>query len=324
MTKRPGVISATERSEARFMLPIRILAIIVGVGIGTLARMHVARSEPPPPSSLQTAAPAATLSPDQIYARSLHEMRSLAQTGNPPYLVFDLQLVSHNLHWYPQTDDGSTDWDVKLVHANETQNYRVWYRSKDESALVQDDATHAAYKGESPFAPETTDFSDTSGSKATPAPSPSPTATASTKTADAPARVIGAVTVDGSKYYSITLVGVEPRDGRQTYHLHLHAFRDAMDYPLTDLWVDTTDYRIVGAHGEVTVRAVAALLGVAVTADFAQADKYWLVSTIDFTMKGYIAFWHANTETAMRASVVSVPAMLPASYFPVPKVTAGH
>ncbi|HET9342613.1 MAG TPA: hypothetical protein VFO25_06840 [Candidatus Eremiobacteraceae bacterium] len=254
----------------------------------------------------------ATLSPDEIYSKSVHEMRSLAHTGNPPYLVFDLHLVSHNLHWYPQTDDGLTDWEVRLVHANETADYRVWYRSKDERALVQDAATHAAYEGESPFAPETTDFSDMTGTKSTPLPSPSP---AAGKASDAPAQVIGAITVNGSQHYAIDLVGMEQRDGRQTYHLHLRAFRDAMDYPLTDLWVDSSDYRIVGAHGEVTVRAVAALLGVGVTADFAQADKYWLVSTMDVSLKGYIAFWHANTETSMTASVVSIPATLPESYF---------
>jgi len=223
-------------------------------------------------------APSATLSPDEIYARSVREMRTLAHTGNPPYLVFDLHLVSHNLHSYPQTDDGLTDWEVKLVHANESADYRVWYRSKDERALVQDAATHAAYQGASPFAPETTDFSDMTGTKATPSPSPAP---ASGKASEAPAQVIGAVTVNGSRYYAIDLVGMEQRDGRQTYHLHLRAFRDAMDYPLTDLWVDSSDYRIVGLHGEVTVRAVAALLGVVVTADFAQADKYWFFSTMD-------------------------------------------
>ena len=256
----------------------------------------------------------ATLSPDEIYSKSVHEMRTLAHTGNPPYLVFDLHLVSHNLHWYPQTDDGLTDWEVKLVHANETADYRVWYRSKDERALVQDAATHAAYEGESPFAPETTDFSDMTGTKATPSPVPSPSP-ASGKASDAPAQVIGAVTVNGSQYYAIDLIGIEPRDGRQTYHLHLRAYRNALDYPLTDLWVDTNDYRIVGLHGEVTVRAVAALLGVGVTADFAQADKYWLVSTMDVSLKGYIAFWHANTETSMTTSVVSIPATLPESYF---------
>ena len=319
------------------MLAVRAVALIAGFAIAVLA---VARSAPvdlkgrsphrtydgvmamfdgaysPAPSATPTP------SPDEIYAKSVHEMRTLAHTGNPPFLVFDLQLVSHNLHWYPQTDDGLTDWEVKLVHANETANYRVWYRSKDERALVQDAATHAAYTGESPFAPETTDFSDMTGTKATPSPVPSPSPTAASgKPSDAPAQVIGAITVNGSKYYAIDLAGVERRDGRQTYHLHLRAYRDAMDYPLTDLWVDTNDYRIVGAHGEVTVRAVAALLGVGVTADFAQADKYWLVSTMDVTLKGYIAFWHANTETSMTASVVSIPSTLPESYFKGPPKT---
>ena len=290
------------------MFVARTIALIVGF---TIAVVAIARPVPVAISSPMPS-PTATLSPDAIYIRSVREMRTLARTGNPPYLVFDLHLVSHNLHWYPQTDDGLTDWEVKLVHANETADYRVWYRSKDERALVQDAATHAAYAGESPFAPETTDFSDVTGAKATPSPSPSPV---SGKASDAPAQVIGAITVNGSKYYEIDLVGMEQRDGRPTYHLHLHAYHDALDYPLTDLWVDANDYRIVGAHGEVTVRAVAALLGVGVTADFAQADKYWLVSTMDVSLKGYIAFWHANTETSMTASVVSIPATLPESYF---------
>jgi len=301
------------------MFVARTIALIVGFTIAVVAAARpvpvatfdrvvamIDGADSPMPSAT------ATLSPDAIYVRSVREMRTLARTGNPPYLVFDLHLVSHNLHWYPQTDDGLTDWEVKLVHANETADYRVWYRSKDERALVQDAATHAAYAGESPFAPETTDFSDVTGANSTPSPSPSPV---SGKASDAPAQVIGAITVNGSKYYAIDLVGMERRDGRQTYHLHLHAYRDAIDYPLTDLWVDANDYRIVGAHGEVTVRAVAALLGVGVTADFAQADKYWLVSTMDVTLKGYVAFWHANTETSMTASVVSIPATLPQSYF---------
>ncbi|HEY7993512.1 MAG: hypothetical protein ACHQY2_06320 [Candidatus Eremiobacterales bacterium] len=303
------------------MFVARTIALIVGFTIAVVAAarpVSVAMIDGPNSAVPSTTA---TLSPDEIYVRSVREMRTLAHTGNPPYLVFDLHLVSHNLHWYPQADNGQTDWEVKLVHANETADYRVWYRSKDERALVQDAATHAAYAGESPFAPETTDFADMTGTKATPSPSPSP---ASGKASDAPAQVIGAITVNGSKYYAIDLVGMEQRDGRQTYHLHLRAFHDAMDYPLTDLWVDANDFRIVGAHGEVTVRAVAALFGVGVTADFAQADKYWLVSTMDVSLKGYIAFWHANTETSMTASVVSIPATLPASYFPTPSPSATH
>ena len=269
-------------------------------------------------------APAATPDPTEIYIRAVHEMRALAARGNPPYLVFDLHMDSHNLHWYPQTDEsGSTDWEVKIVHANEIENYRVWYRSKDEAALMQDAATHVAYKGESPFAPETTDLADVSGAKqdaspsarALPSPSASPTRAPGDRPAAAPASVLGAVTVVASRYYDITLVGIEDHAGHSVYHLHLRAIHDRYDYPLTDMWVDTSDYRVWAAHGEVTVRAVAALLAVGVTVDFEPVDKYWLVSTIDLAMKGYIAFWHANTETSMHASVVSTPTTLPASYF---------
>jgi hypothetical protein len=261
--------------------------------------------------------PAATATPPpaiDIYVRAVHEMQSLAAKGNPPYLVFDLDIVSHNLHWYPTTDGGVTSWDAKLVHANEAASYRVWYRSKDKKALVQDDATHQAYKGESPFEPEADDLTDMSRSNASPSPSPSPASSTESTTA-ASGQVIGAVTVNGSKFYAVNLVGIEDLQGHPVYHLHLRAYRDALDYPLTDLWVDTSDYRVWSAHGEVTIRAIAAALGVGVTADFAPVDERWLVSTMDFTMKGYVMLWHMNTATTMRAHIVSAPATLPAQYF---------
>lgn len=301
------------------MLGLRLIASSVGALAAALLTAHFSNAAGQAPA----VAPTATPNPTEIYIRAVHEMRALAARGNPPYLVFDLHMDSHNLHWYPQTDEsGSTDWDVKIVHANEIENYRVWYRSKDEAALIQDAATHVAYKGESPFAPEATDLSDVSGAK--PDASPSPVAAPSPRTsptspsnqpAAAPASVLGAITVVGSRYYVITLVGIEEHAGHPVYHLHLRAIHDRYDYPLTDMWVDTSDYRVWAAHGELTLRAVAALLGVGVTVDFEPVDKYWLVSTIDLAMKGYVAFWHANTETSMQASIVSTPASLPATYF---------
>jgi hypothetical protein len=269
----------------------------------------VAASPAPSPSPDAAGSPPPAI---EIYVKAVHEMRALAAHGNPPYLVFDLTVDSHNLHWYPQTDNGKTTWEAKLVHANETSNYRVWYRSKDKHALVQDAVTHAAFKGESPFEPGTTDLSEVSG--ATPAPSASPSP-GTKPTTTASGQVIGAITVNGSKYYDVQLVGVEDHAGHPVYHLHLRAYHDATKYPLTDLWVDTSDYRVWSVHGEVTIRAVAAAIGVGVTADFAPVDAYWLVSSFDFTMKGYVMVWHANTATTMRARIVSAPASLPESYF---------
>src|SRR5215472_6968374 len=193
------------------MLALRLLASTVGALTIAAVTSHLSFASDPTP----VPAPAATLSPTELYIRAVHEMRALAARGNPPYLVFDLHMDSHNLHWYPETDEtGSTNWDVKIVHANEIQNYRVWYRSKDEEALVQDAATHVAYKGESPFAPETTDLSEISGGasptpSASPRPSASPMQGSSDQPAAAPASVLGAVTVVASKYYDISLVGIE-------------------------------------------------------------------------------------------------------------------
>ncbi len=269
---------------------------------------------PKPPSVLSSPAPAPPAAID-IYSKAVHKMQALAARGNPPYLVFDLEIDSHNLHWYPSTDSGLTEWEVKLVHANETSNYRVWYRSKDQRALVQDSATHKAYIGEAPFQPETDHL--LGESHASPSPSPAPSTNASSTTT-ASGQVLSAITVNGSSHYIVTLVGIENRQGFPVYHLHLRAIRDAVDYPLTDLWVDTTDYRVRAVHGEVTIRAVAAEIGVGVDADFSPLDDYWLVSSIDFTMKGYLMLWHANTATSMHTHIVSAPESLPAAYFTPP------
>ena len=267
-------------------------------------------ADPVPAGSPGT--PASVPSADEIYTRAIHEMRLLSATGRPPYLVYDLQMQNHNLQWTPQIgDDGLvTDWNVKLVHADQAAAYRIWYRDHDQRSLMQDASTHAAYVGDAPYAPMTSTFT----SDASPSPSPSPHASPASASS-ATGQVIGTITVNGSAHYEITLLGVEQHAGHPVYHLHLRAYRDTEDYPLTDLWVDTGDYRIWAAHGEVTIRAVAAALGVGVSVDFAPIEKYWLVSDLDVTLKGYVMLWHANTETIMRASFLTVPATLPDSYF---------
>lgn len=276
----------------------------------------------PPPGAPPPVLPSpAVLSPDEIYLKAVREMRALSKKGDPPYLVYDLEIVSHNLHWYPTTEHGLTSWDTKLVHANETSNYRVWYRSKDQQALVQDAATHAIYKGDVPFAPEASTFTSDkprASPSASPSPTPSPNAAAAISGSD---KVIGAISVSASRDYEIRLVGIENRAGHSVYHLHLRAYRDVFDNPLTDLWIDTGDYRIWAAHGEVTVRAVAAALGVGIDATFAPVGDYFVLSGIDFTGKGYMFMWHANVATTMRTSIISAPLSLPSDLFPPPSPT---
>ena len=295
------------------LLVVSLTLLCMGASGAPARLLHDTDPVPAPSAATQAATP----SPDEIYSRAVREMRALATTGNPPFLVFDLRMDSHNLHWQHTTgDDGSSNWDVKLVHANETTNYRVWYRAKDQRSLMQDQATHAAFVGDCPFVPETTFWSDIAGVKAQPSPSPSP---ASGDAASASGHVIGNITVNGSSHYSISLVGIEQHEGHPVYHLHLHAYRDIEDYPLTDLWVDTNDYRVWAAHGEMTFRAVAAAMGVGISVDFAPTDRYWLVSDLDVTLKGYVMLWHASTETIMHATVLTAPNTLPASYFELKK-----
>src|SRR5579863_5633911 len=186
-----------------------------------------------PPVVLQAPTPSA----DAIYLRAVHEMRQLSKAGNPPYIVYDLHIDSHNLHWYPKMDDGVASWDATVVHANEVDDYRVWYRSKDQVALVQDQKTHAAYRGDTPFAPDV-ETADLNSAQASPAPAPS-AGTDSTGAVQGSNQVIGAVTVDASRFYDVSLVGVEQRDGVPVYHLHMRAYRDSLDNLFMDKSVDT-------------------------------------------------------------------------------------
>jgi hypothetical protein len=45
--------------------------------------------------------------------------------------------------------------------------------------------------------------------------------------------------------YDITYVGVATLDAHTAYHLHLRPLRDPQQYPLRELWVDTTTYDVV-------------------------------------------------------------------------------
>jgi hypothetical protein len=286
--------------------------------VSLLAALTLVAANAAPDASPSPPAPSAT----QIYLSAVHEMRALAAQGAPPYLVFDLHIDSHNLHWYPEMTNGDASWDAKLVHANELDDYRVWYRTKDQRALVQDEKTGAEYRGDAPFAPDAKVFTDMTSPSPTPSPlplpSPSPSPTSGSLnvgTSEGSAEVIGAVTVDASKDYDVTLVGVEDRAGVPVYHIHLHAIRDALDNPLTDMWVDTHDSRVWAVHGEVTIRAVAAGFGIGIDADWAPVAERWLVTGVGFAGKGYVMVWHINVASTMTTKIVSVPASLPDDYF---------
>ncbi|HEY5095429.1 MAG TPA: hypothetical protein VII69_09960 [Candidatus Eremiobacteraceae bacterium] len=261
--------------------------------------------------------PAVEPSPVVIYHRAIAAMRS-ANAHRPDYATYQLDYIGHNLVLTPKVTKGKTDWDMDLKHANDSHSYQVWYRSHDERALTQDLATHAAYRGEALIAPTEADVLE-NGSTPKPSVGPSPTPSGPPDSpAGATTEVLGSVSVEASRYYDITLVGVENLKGSEVYHLHLHANSDVIDHPLTDLYVDTTTYLVRAAHAEVTLRGVVFAFGLAIDVAYEPVGAYWLLDNLHFHGNGYALFYHANMECTMIMHDFTVPASLPESYFTVP------
>ena len=241
-----------------------------------------------------------------------------ADAKRPTYLIYQLDYTGHNLVVTPETTKGITDWNIDLHHADDRHAYQIWYRVSDERALTQDRVTHYAYRGEALMSPfEGNPLDSTPTPKPSASSSPAPAAGASS-TGGATTEVLGSVTVEASRYYDITLVGVENRSGSPVYHLHLHAKSDVPDHPLTDLYVDTATYLVRAAHAEVTLRGIIFALGVAVDVEYQPVGAYWLLDNLHLHGSGYALLYHANMDCTMALHDFLTPASLPDSYFPVP------
>jgi hypothetical protein len=272
----------------------------------------------PTAAQVESPAPAPEPSPVIIYHRAIAAMHA-AESHQPAFAIYQLDYTGHNLVLTPKTaSNGKTDWNMDIKHANDNHAYQVWYRSRDERALSQDETTHDVYRGEALLAPTESHVLD-DGASPSPGVGPSPTPSGPPDSpAGATTEVLGSVSVEASRYYDITLIGVEDRVGHAVYHLHLRAKKDSTDHPLTDLYVDTTSYLVRAAHAEVTLRGVIFALGVAVDVAYAPVGTYWLLDNLHVHGNGYALFYHANVDCTMVMHDFSLPASLPDSYFTVP------
>ena len=203
-----------------------------------------------------SAAPSPTVTetpnPISIYHRAIAAMKA-ADAHRPAYVVYQIDYTGHNLVLSPETTNGKTAWNMDLHHANDSHVYQVWYRTHDDRALTQDRATHYVYRGEALLAPVAANVLESASPSPTANTSPSPAASGAPDTAGgATTEVLGSVTVEASRFYDITLIGVESNNGHAVYHLHMHARKDIPDHPLTDLYIDTATYLVRAAHAEVT------------------------------------------------------------------------
>jgi hypothetical protein len=271
-------------------------------------------------AALVSALVAASPAPDpvSIYHRAIAAMQS-ADAHRPAYVVYRLDYTGHNLVLSPETTNGKTDWNMDLHHANDSHAYQVWYRSDVDKALTQDRNTHYIYRGEALLAPVAANVLESASPSPSPSASPNPAASGAPDTpGGATTEVLGSVSVEASRFYDITLVGVENENGTEVYHLHLHARKDIPDHPLTDLYVDTATYLVRAAHAEVTLRGVIFALGVAVDVAYEPVGAYWLLNDLHVHGNGYALFYHANMDCTMVLHDFTLPASLPDSYFTVP------
>jgi hypothetical protein len=272
----------------------------------------------PTASAAPSPTPSATLNPVSIYHRAIAAMKE-ADAHRPAYAVHQLDYTGHNLVLAPETNNGKTEWNMDLHHANDSHAYQVWYRVHDDKALTQDRFTHYAYRGEALLAPVAANVLESASPSPSPKSSPNSTASGTPDTpAGATTEVLGSVSVEASRFYDITLVGIENIRGHEVYHLHLHASKDIPDHPLTDLYIDTATYLVRAAHAEVTLRGVIFALGVAVDVAYESVGAYWLLDDLHVHGNGYALFYHANMDCTMVLHDFTLPASLPDSYFTVP------
>jgi hypothetical protein len=130
--------------------------------------------------------------------------------------------------------------------------------------------------------------------------------------------IIGAVRVDGARYYHIDLVGRERLGANDVYHLKLRAFRDPDTHPLTDLDIDPETFLVREARGEASGHYVIASARLAGVVDFDRVGGYWLVDHEHFDIAANALLVHARLTATIDGSNFTTPAELPGIDFPTP------
>jgi hypothetical protein len=159
--------------------------------------------------------------------------------------VWQLQ-IAPRLVWY------EVAVRYRIGERTTTETHRALWRQRDGRAFVKaisQEEDRAGYVPHGidigiPFAPTSSEFFEPFG-----VPELSPffsfgirngIGSAQKEQDDAAIKVIGRVSV-AARNYTISLVGIEPCNGVDAYHLHLEPVRKADEFPLRDFWIRTRD-----------------------------------------------------------------------------------
>lgn len=264
--------------------------------------------------SPEASAPSA-ISPDTIY---LSAARVTKQDAVPPFMLYDVHVDSSKTDVQTTVDaDGhsTSAFSLDTTSADRHADYRVWYRSSDGRALTQDLQTRAVAFLVHPWplsaSSRVTQVVVRGG--ASPIPSPSPQS--SIDEPPSAQKVLGDVSVQSSRYYQISLVGLEQLDGQPVYHLALRAYGSPNDHPLTDLYVDEASMHVRRAIAEFNFRTALYRVAAKLDLHFAQIGPYWLNDTGTLTAGAHVTMFHVNGSYAYGASHVEFPVDIPEWYF---------
>lgn len=253
----------------------------------------------PSPSPTATPTPTPTplesLTPDEILERTETALRA---NPDPPYTYYKMH-------------------EVFVHHGKRYEfDYQIWYRN-DGKGLMQNlvpnrNGTYETFFGYPfPSAPDNNILL-----YATPPPvttPPPPVGSPAPSTSAAP--IISLQTVNGDRYYIVSLAGIEMYKNHQVYHLTLRAIHDPQKHPWTDLWVDTQLFEVWRAHADATGRA-GPLVGRAVAdVEFAPIGNYWLVKQASADAQGHIAIFSDSGHYEYYFSDFGFPNTLPDWYF---------
>ncbi len=120
---------------------------------------------------------------------------------------------------------------------------------------------------------------------------------------------IAMVRATGVSHYAVVASSSETLDARNVFHLTLHAIADPVTYPLTDLYVDASDYHVARVVGRFVDRYGGAPASIVATGDFTLEGDYSIETheRVEFSAETQPARIRATLEATATNVVVAPP-----------------
>jgi hypothetical protein len=264
----------------------------------------------------------ATPTPDAeaIFLRSARVTRALPQ---PRFAVYDLTANEDGMTLEKQQNSsGSVTSYFYWTRINAKKRFHVDYRVADDiSAMTDADTGQRSVGAPIPVnVVPTTALSPfgRSPQNAAPKAAPSPTSSATSGSANVAEKVIGEISVEGSRQYTVTFAGISDQRGVPAFHLLLRARTDPSTHPLTDLYVDTVTNRILRAVAAYSASVVIDGYKCTASIDFASAGPYWVVTDGKIEGSAHVFFKHVTGSYTFAIENPTFPTTLPDSDFVAP------